>query len=41
MLKGGIQSVHNTSLAVVPSSRAARPSQERLEERYSEFLAAG
>ncbi|GAA1795092.1 HNH endonuclease [Nocardioides hankookensis] len=41
MLKGGIQGVHNTELAVVPSARAARPSKERLEERYAEFLAAG
>lgn len=41
MLKGGIQGVHNTSLAVVPSARTARPSKERLEERYSEFLAVG
>jgi len=40
MLKGGIQGVHNTSLAVVPAVRAARPSRERLEERYEEFLAA-
>ena len=41
MLKGGIQGVHNTPLAVVPPQKAARPSVERLEERYSEFLAAG
>lgn len=41
MLKGGIQGVHNTSLAIVPTQRAARPSEARLEERYSKFLAAG
>lgn len=41
MLKWGIQGVHNTSLAVVPAQRRARPSEQRLEERYSEFLAAG
>lgn len=41
MLKGGIQGVHNTSLAVVPSVRAARPSKDRLEERYAAFLAVG
>lgn len=39
MLKGGIQGVHNTSLAVLPSVRAARPDVERLEQRYAEFLA--
>lgn len=41
MLKGGIQGVHNTPLAVVPKHRAARPSKERLEERYAGFLAVG
>ncbi|MEP9362059.1 HNH endonuclease [Nocardioides sp. CN2-186] len=41
MLKGGIQGVHDTSLAVVPEVRAARPSPDRLEKRYSEFLAVG
>ncbi|UJH70012.1 HNH endonuclease [Ornithinimicrobium sp. INDO-MA30-4] len=39
MLKGGIQGVHNTSLAVIPTVRKARPSVDRLEERYAEFLA--
>lgn len=39
MLKGGIQGVHDTSLAVVPRTRAARPSKDRLEERYASFLA--
>ena len=39
MLKGGIQGVHNTSLAVLPSVRAARPDVERLEQRYADFLA--
>jgi putative restriction endonuclease len=39
MLKGGIQGVHGTRLAVVPRSRAERPSEDRLEERYAEFLA--
>lgn len=41
MLTGGIQGVHNTSLAVLPSSRAAQPSRDRLEQRYSEFVAVG
>lgn len=40
MLKGGIQGVHNQSLAVIPAQRAARPSRERLEQRYSNFLDA-
>ncbi len=39
MLKGGIQAVHNTPLAIVPATRAARPSKSRLEERYAAFLA--
>lgn len=39
MLKGGIQGVHDTTLAVLPRSRAERPSEQRLEERYAEFLA--
>lgn len=38
MLKGGIQGVHDTKLAVLPKTRAARPSRDRLEERYAEFL---
>ena len=38
MLVGGIQGVHNTKLAVLPSARAARPDLQRLEERYSAFL---
>lgn len=41
MLKGGIQGVHNTSLGVIPSVNSARPSPERLEERYAAFLVAG
>lgn len=41
MLKGGIQGVHDTRLAVVPRTRTARPSEDRLEERYALFLAAG
>jgi putative restriction endonuclease len=40
MLKGGIQAVHNTALAVVPTMRSARPDPVRLDERYSEFLSA-
>lgn len=40
MLKGGIQGVHNTSLAVLPAVRAARPSVARLEQRYADFLSA-
>lgn len=39
MLKGGIQGVHDTPLSIVPRSRAERPSEERLEERYAEFVA--
>lgn len=39
MLKGGIQAVHDTKLAVVPTPRAARPDEQRLEARYAEFLA--
>ena len=41
MLIGGIQGVHNTRLAVLPSTRAAQPSRDRLERRYADFLAAG
>lgn len=41
MLIGGIQGVHNTRLAVLPSARASQPSRERLEQRYADFLAAG
>lgn len=41
MLTGGIQGVHDKKLEIVPSLRAARPDPERLEERYTEFLAAG
>lgn len=41
MLKGGIQGVHNQSLAVLPTAKAARPSPARLERRYAEFLDAG
>jgi len=41
MLTGGIQDVHNARLAVLPATRAARPSKQRLEERYAEFLDAG
>lgn len=41
MLKGGIQGVHDTRLSILPRQRAERPSRERLEERYAEFLAAG
>jgi putative restriction endonuclease len=40
MLRGGIQSLHNRSLEVVPTLRAARPDPERLEERYAAFVAA-
>ena len=40
MLKGGIQGVHNKQLEVVPGSSAMRPDPERLEVRYSEFLAS-
>lgn len=40
MLKGGIQGVHDTKLAILPSARAARPDPERLEERYAAFLTA-
>lgn len=40
MLKGGIQGVHDTRLAVLPSVRAARPDPLRLEERYEAFLSA-
>ncbi|MCH1867429.1 HNH endonuclease [Nocardioides sp. CFH 31398] len=39
MLKGGIQSVHNTQLSVLPSGRTSRPTPARLEQRYAEFLA--
>lgn len=39
MLKGGIQGVHNTRLAVLPHSSQARPSPSRLELRYERFLA--
>jgi len=39
MLKEGIQGVHNSSLTVIPSVRAARPSRDRLEQRYAVFLA--
>lgn len=41
MLKGGIQAVHNTKLAVIPGAQSARPDAVRLDERYAEFLAAG
>lgn len=41
MLKGGIQGIHDKKLEVVPTVRAARPDPARLEQRYSEFLAAG
>lgn len=40
MLKGGIQSVHNTKLAVLPKVRSARPDRGRLEERYMSFISA-
>lgn len=40
MLKGGIQGVHDSRLAVVPTVRAARPDPVRLEERYAAFLTA-
>lgn len=40
MLKGGIQGVHDTRLAVLPSVRAAHPDPVRLEERYQAFLSA-
>ncbi len=38
MLKGGIQGVHDTKLAVLPNVRAARPDPNRLEERYAAFV---
>lgn len=38
MLAGGIQGVHNRSLEILPRTRAARPDEERLEERYEVFL---
>lgn len=40
MLKGGIQGVHDTKLAVMPTVRAARPDPARLEERYAAFITA-
>lgn len=40
MLKGGIQAIHDTTLTVVPTHRAARPDRDRLEERYADFLSA-
>lgn len=40
MLRHGIQAMHGQRLMAVPSSRAARPDQTRLEERYAEFLAS-
>ncbi len=40
MLKGGIQGVHDTRLAILPNVRAARPDPSRLEERYAAFLTA-
>ena len=39
MLTGGIQAVHNTKLAVLPTVRAAQPDRDRLEERYDAFVA--
>ena len=41
MLKGGIQGIHGTKLAILPKMRAAQPSRVRLEERYSDFVDAG
>lgn len=41
MLRHGLQEMHNQRLMKIPRLSAARPDPTRLEERYSEFLAAG
>lgn len=40
MLKGGIQNVHDTKLAVIPRTLTSRPDPLRLEERYEAFISA-
>ena len=40
MLKHGLQAMHDQRLSVLPRAKAARPSEARLELRYSEFLSA-
>lgn len=40
MLKGGIQGVHDSRLAILPTMKAAHPDPMRLAERYATFLTA-
>jgi len=40
MLRHGLQDMHNKALMRLPSVRAARPDELRLEERYAEFVAS-
>lgn len=41
MLRHGLQEMHDQRLLVVPRSRASRPDEGKLDQRYAEFLTAG
>lgn len=41
MLRHGLQEMHDQRLLVVPRSRASRPDEGKLDQRYAEFLSAG